>query len=345
MNSVPRCFRLNRPALLRLFCAAMSAGVLAAQVPVPDNESGQTLRRYRVDAVIRVLSIPIVKKAGVGSGFAFLEQSGLATDRQLELLFAAGSWPEQAHGLNRMGYIEELISERPGGVSGARYFGFITSSDEQSVGDAQEALRNAEGTGPFTVIQGEAEPGAFRAAKLRFHADRSYTWSDWEELLPQARRVAAESFGGGQAKEGVWGDSKGRPLPMLYTVLTAIRSREKEQELRYVWEQHQYTMTVRKRGDRSVGGKLVADGLADDPDSIIRLDARVVNTNNGKRYLFRLWYDSDSNSPLPLRVEYRPRHFLQLNFEVDPEAESGDELASRRSLKMKGLNSTLGGTE
>jgi hypothetical protein len=67
-----------------------------------------------------------------------------------------------------------------------------------------------------------------------------------------------------------------------------------------------------------MGERLAESFLTDRPDSIVRLVGRVINVATEKRSTFRLWYDKDSGSALPLRVEYRPRHFLQLTFEADP---------------------------
>jgi hypothetical protein len=81
--------------------------------------TGEKEKRYRIDATIVVFGIPVYTRTGVGGGFARVEER----DGERRLQFAAGSWPAQARGLNRLGFVEERASE-----TGSSYFGFMTAS-------------------------------------------------------------------------------------------------------------------------------------------------------------------------------------------------------------------------
>src|ERR1700690_893921 len=61
-------------------------------------------RRYGAKATITLLSVPLVYRAGVGSGYIVIEQS--AESHTVGIQFGAGSWPEAARGLNRLGFIQ-----------------------------------------------------------------------------------------------------------------------------------------------------------------------------------------------------------------------------------------------
>ena len=307
--------RLRRSWLSLALGALLMPGAVS---PAVAGDTGRQVQRYRADAVIRILTIPIIRRSGVGSGFALLEKTKPGPVDALRLLFAAGSLPDHAHGLNRMGYIEEIVEEREDGPEVAHYFGFMTSSREQTIEEGQNALSSDEGNGPYSVVQGEARSDSYSATKAHFRSDKSYRWPDWTSVLPEARQAAAESLREGKTKKGHWKHGGAPPLPMLYTLLSAIRADPEVQERRFIWEDQEYQLTVAKELDPSMGERLAERSLTDRPGSIVRLVGKVINTRTGKRSTFRLWYDKDSGSALPLRVEYRPRQFLQLTFEADP---------------------------
>ena len=74
----------------------------------PDSRS--VLKRYRADAVILLLGIPIYKRAGVGSGQVAVEETGEGAQARRTLFFAAGSDPKRAHGLARLGWMREVTT-------------------------------------------------------------------------------------------------------------------------------------------------------------------------------------------------------------------------------------------
>src|SRR5262245_39295058 len=117
----------RRELLGTLFCASFPGAARlthASELPPPWLHS----RRYRVDATVLRLSAPILTRSGVGGAYlAARNRSGQErTTRVLE--FAAGSWPERAHGIHRMGLFHEMQEHRSGAPARASFFGFMTAS-------------------------------------------------------------------------------------------------------------------------------------------------------------------------------------------------------------------------
>ena len=59
------------------------------------SSSDSVLKRYRADAVILLLGIPVYKRAGVGSGQVAVEETGEGAQARRTLFFAAGSDPKR----------------------------------------------------------------------------------------------------------------------------------------------------------------------------------------------------------------------------------------------------------
>ncbi len=102
-------------------------------------------RYYRADAVILLLSMPLFRRAAVGSGLAFFEETLHGRTRRLALLFSGGSFPERTRGLNKVGSIREIVLERDGIPRDAAYFGVMTSSTEESLDQARRFAGSPRG--------------------------------------------------------------------------------------------------------------------------------------------------------------------------------------------------------
>ena len=98
-------------------------------------------RRYRASATVTLLSIPVFSRADVGAGFTVIEDGAAGDTNTVAIQFGAGSSPETAHGLNRLGYIQEVvIDNRAGEIAECAYFAFMTSSQEKNLDQAKKAL-------------------------------------------------------------------------------------------------------------------------------------------------------------------------------------------------------------
>ena len=142
---------------------------LAAALLSPATAESRSTTAYRIDATILALGMSVYKRRGAGCAFVHVRQEHGA----VHLQFAAGSWPEQARGLNRYGSLEESVT-----AHGASWFGFMTSSPDKEV-----RHRDAQ---PCTATRGRLSPFRAEIETMRLQLAPDLTWSRSEELY---RRV------------------------------------------------------------------------------------------------------------------------------------------------------------
>src|SRR6266481_1167411 len=109
-------------------------------VPTDGSVLRATFRRYRADAVILLLGIPIYKRAGVGGGQVSVEVTGEGAQVRRTLFFAGGSDPKRAHGLKRLGWIREVALGSGPTPAQADYFGVLSSSPAESLERARKSI-------------------------------------------------------------------------------------------------------------------------------------------------------------------------------------------------------------
>src|SRR5271165_4023012 len=125
-------------------------------------QSAVRSRRYVASATITLFSIPLGTKNGVGSGYTLIEEARGPSGKTVSIQFGAGSYPENARGLNRLGFIQEAVSEEPSGaMEECAYLAFMTTSREKNLDQAKKALESTPGSEttsgdmvPYTAAQG-----------------------------------------------------------------------------------------------------------------------------------------------------------------------------------------------
>jgi len=284
--------------------------------------AGQSTRKisltYRADAVIVLLSVPVYRRPGVGSGFASLSEAAQDGERCYSLRFAGASRPERAAGLDRVGAIREVAVEKGAVLSEAAYFGVLTSSPEETLEEGQRSLaKSANKWNEYTAIEGQSQSGLTRSAVAHFQ-------------LPAAGapnlRVIAEARANFQTtrpawREHQWPSRKAEAPPtFLYALMRAIRSQERTSEQWYVYSDRSYRLRLEKEPDRQQGKRFAELGLASRPDRVLEVRGRTREERSGRQTTFRLWIEDSPESSLPLRIEFQPRSYLRLSFEVDPQA-------------------------
>ena len=75
---------------------ALAGATLAPQASAVLSGAGVWQRRYRANATITLLSVPIFSRAGVGSGFTQIEEAARTGGKTIAIQFGAGSWPASA---------------------------------------------------------------------------------------------------------------------------------------------------------------------------------------------------------------------------------------------------------
>jgi hypothetical protein len=309
-----RARRVFARLIAPVFCALLFATVLSAAEPAGTEIVAQ--RSYRADANIVLFGITIFSRSDVGGGFARLVEPSSGSNGTVRLLFVSGSRPDRAHGLNRMGYIEEAVTETNARPSHADYFGFMTASGEDSLADARKALHGpSQGEVPFVASQGEIEESSSRHTVRHVVLPASLRWTNAQQLLDVVREdLNRPGAGSGQAEL----NHGERPGTFLYTVLSMERSSARTNDATFVHNGKLFRLHAVKRADEKMGGQFVGDHLIASPRDAMELAGLIRNAVTGTETAFRVWFDRTSPNLLPLRFEFQPKSYLRLAFEALP---------------------------
>jgi len=295
---------ITRRELLALFGGAVAH---AAANPVP-GAYRVWQQRYRANAAILFCGIQIFSKSDVGGGFAVVEELRSGEFSQIALQFAGGSWPEKAHGVNRLGFIQETVSEKANGEPvDARYFGFMTSSAEKNFDQAKQSFTaSGEKPVPYTATQGAARGGRLPSTIYSMFFPNSMTWADCPRLIHEVR--AAVDNSSGAPLDAVRYKT---PNTFLNSVRQALLNPAVKTEGSLVYNGKLYTLETEKQTEDS---------------RLMRLSGTLRETATGQKSTFRLCWEPDSGSFLPTRIEYRAKPFLKLVFEKDSSAQQPQTL-------------------
>jgi hypothetical protein len=288
---------INRRELLALFAGAF------ANAAVPTSGTYRVWQqRYRANAVILFCGVQIFSKSDVGGGYAVVEELRSGESAQVALQFAGGSWPQKAHGVNRLGFIQETVTEKSDGEPvDARYFGFMTSSAEKNFDQAKQSFTASTGKPvPYTATLGVARAGRFPSTIYRMFFPNSLTWADCPKLIHDVRATVESSSGA--AQEPV---NYKNPNTFLNSVRQALLDPATTTSGSLVYNGKLYTLETEKQAESN---------------QTMRLNGTLHESATGQKSTFRLWYEKDSASFLPTRIEYRAKSFLKLVFEKDDSA-------------------------
>lgn len=295
----------------RFFLRALAA----VSVPLPAAFSMKPILRrdYRADAVILLFSLPIYTREGVGGGFAAAQLQGESGQTIESLQFAAGSDPERARGLNRLGFIQETVTSAGGAPAESVYTGFMTASDEQSFAQAKTALETTAEKLQYQGIEGQIQSGAARSRSVRFETPAAWNWTRFEELYPFAEQMIRQAAPKG--KEVVL-QARSATRSFLSAMMQTIRDPAEKTECTFVYGGGEHKLVAEKRSDDKVAKRLAARGLTRFPERIIAVHGRLQELSGSRGSKFRIWFEKGSDNPLPLRIEFQPKAFLALAFEA-----------------------------
>jgi hypothetical protein len=273
---------------------------------------GGPKRRYRADAQVFLLSIPVLHRRGVGEGVAVWRDSRdePGVDRRF-LEFMGRSEPERAAGLNRFGFIQELSRAKGGQDVESRYFGLMTSSPEESAADARKALHTQSGEVPFSAIEGRLAEGCIETVSARFLAPARTSAADRHKLIERARVALAEAPA--KTREAPAG---GAPQSFLH-VLAGLLTTSEVREGQYVYNGRLYRLLVDRARDSKAARVFRAAGLIPATADVTRVSGTLLREDGAKAAEFRIWIEDGAPRPLPLRIEYQPKTYLRLTFEAE----------------------------
>jgi hypothetical protein len=279
--------------------AAPSTSPSANTVEAPQRAK---LRRYRADAAILLLGMPVYRRSAVGDGEASVEDTGEGPSLRRTLFFGAGSDPKRARGLSRLGWMRETVLGPEAAPSQIGYSGVLSSSPEESLDHARQSVAAPNSShNSFGAVMGTNRAGRSRSATAHFEFDASAVWSD-SALIHQAHSLFE---GNVNWRETSWPDSPNQTPPtFLLQLVTLLNKRTRTATGRYVYSEQEYLLTVERQQPGRSRERLVA------------VRGKIRNLRTGRETVFRLWLEDDS-SIVPVRFEFQPRSFLRLTFEAE----------------------------
>jgi len=273
-----------------------------------EGEAGR--RRYRIDARILLLSIPVYRRSDVGEGAAVWVEHETAGLYRSEIEFAAGSRPERAAGLNRFGFLRETSALRGGQPAEYEFFGLMTSSTEQTAEEGRQALRHGRDQATYTAIESRAHDDVVETATARFEGSPAASLQRRDELLRKAHDALASAPRRRQRPAG----GQPPPRPFLHALAAALRSGARG-DFGYLYNGRNYRMRLRPEPDPAAARHFRRAGLIGPRAEVVRVAGRLWAEPQGKPQDFRLWLEAGAGRPIPLRIEYQPRAFLRLQLE------------------------------
>jgi hypothetical protein len=278
---------------------------------LPDSSTG-TERRYRADAQVILLSIPVLHRNGVGDGAATRRESTAADGTVIRFLeFTGRSAPEHAAGLNRFGFIQEL-SRSVGGVSAeSLYFGLMTSSPEENAADARKALHSNSKEASFSAIEAHIVERSIETAGAHFIAPARTSAADREALIESAR----QALSGAPKRKEDRASIEPMPRPFLHTLADLVE-RPSPSQAQYAYNGRAYTLRVERAADPRVATFFREQRLIAPTANVMRVSGSLWKQTGDRPIEFRLWMEEGATRPLPLRIEYQPKAYLRLTFEA-----------------------------
>jgi hypothetical protein len=273
---------------------------------------------YRADVTIQILRVPLYRKRGVGGAIANLREYQTEKESAFGISFLAGSNPDQAGGVNRFGYIEEVVVEEASVPAEAAYFGVMTSSPESDFQAARSALgESARDRAYYAAIDGYLKASKSISTEAGFVSSGKYTWLGHPPLSDLMKQALADQSS--KVKENSLANPRWEiPITFLYAISKALRQPAGKQTTNYIYHGQEFELETSREPDPKRGEEFAAAGLVKDPSRVLRLDGRSKHLATNSRSAFSIWQDSTDPNGLPLRFEFQPKSFLKLTFERDP---------------------------
>ena len=284
---------------------AIANGLASPQHPGGRATTPPTqLRRYRADAAILLLGITILRRSGVGGGQASVAETTEGTSTTRTLFFAAGSDPVRAHGLNRLGWIREVVQESNSIPIDVQYFGVLTSSPEESLEHARKSIAAPpSGLSVYSAVSGRHTPGDSRSAITHFELAAGARWSD-QRLIDAAESTFQDKV---EWRKTYWPDAGSQSPPTFLSELATLLNRRSQHAAGwYVYNEQEYLLELNSPQMDKPGN--IADRL-------LPVRGKIRNRRTGGQTTFTVWMEDSPGAILPMRIEYQPRSFLRLVFE------------------------------
>lgn len=273
---------------------------------------------YRADVTIQLFRVPLYRRRGVGGAVANLREYQSGRESAFGISFLAGSNPDQAGGVNRFGYIEEVVVEEGAVPAEAAYFGVMTSSPESDFQSARSALgESSRDQAYYAAIDGYLKASTSVSTEAGFMSSGKYTWYGHPPLAQLMKHALADQES--KVKEKSQANPRWEiPITFLYAISKAMRQPSGKQTTNYIYHGQEFELGTSREADPKKGAEFREAGLVRDASHVLRLDGRSKHIATNSKSSFTIWQDSSDTSALPLRFEFQPKAFLKLTFERDP---------------------------
>lgn len=308
LSGLARQSRLTRRALAKLLGWALLPPAMRCGAAGEFSKE----RRYRADAQILVLSLPILRRSGVGGGSVVWREWNEPTGLMRLLEFTGYSNPERAAGLNRLGLIRETSRRADDAIRESSYFGVMTASPEESAEDAHKALHSSATEAAYTAICGRIADGRVETATAHFTGPARFSPERRTELVARAEQALAAA----PNKPPEFHAEGAIPAPFLHALADALRAPNQGQT-QYVFSGRLYRLWVRRVADPRTAAYFREKGIIRAGAGVVRVGGKVKRETGGKETEFRLWVEEGAAQPVPLRIDFQPKSYLRLVFEAE----------------------------
>ena len=269
-------------------------------------------RRYRADAQVLVLSLPILRRSGVGGGSVVWREWREPAGPIRLLEFTGYSNPERAAGLNRLGLIRETSRGERNAIRESSYFGVMTASPEESAAEAHKALQSTATEAAYTAIRGRIAGGQVETATAHFTGPARLSPDRRNELFARAEQALSTA----PKKPPEFRANGAIPALFLHALADALRTPELGQT-QYVYNGRLYRLWVRHTADPRTAAYFRERGIIRAGAGVVRVAGKVRREAGGKETEFRLWIEEGAAQPVPLRIDFQPKSYLRLVFEAE----------------------------
>jgi hypothetical protein len=269
-------------------------------------------RRYRADAQVLVLSVPILRRSGVGGGSVVWREWREPAGAMRLLEFTGYSNPDRAAGLNRLGLIRETSCRADNAIRESSYFGVMTASPEENAEEAHKALHSTATEAAYTAIHGRIAGGQVETATAHFMGPARLSPERRTELFARAERVLA----GAPEKPPEFRASGVIPAPFLHALAEALGNPARERS-QYVYSGRLYRLWARHAADPHAAAYFREKGIIRAGTGVVRVSGKVRREAGGKETEFRVWIEEGAAQPVPLRIDFQAKSYLRLIMEVE----------------------------
>ena len=284
---------------------------------------------YRVHATVLfpVISLPLVHRDDVGFASAAVQEYSTESERGIRTyeLFSA-SFPERARGLNRTGFIREVVGLGENDVRWTAHFGALSSNPETS--RAEVALDSDESVQSYTVMDGFTSRD--QASSTETYLELRGSWSSaglfYRNLMPVWKATAPRSERQSRLRTEV---THMAPLGFLGILQRSLgmaardlRRRSAPRQTRYPFAHKGQVMYLDLSGhslDAKRQRRFEDENLIKADAVVHRFDYRILDRERALVQKFRIWTELPADAGprlavpvVPLGFEFKAKSFLEL---------------------------------